>query len=234
MKTNKRRFGRFPKGKFRAASLEESLLIGDDETVCRLLEEGGDGVALRGHHLEPLLAAIQPTRKEKTDAVRHRLVGHLLGAGADPNASCGGITPLLLAGTHGDAAIVQALLDAGAEVETRDYQGRSALHRAAAANKPAELIRPLLQAGIDVDAGDLTGSSAPLDVYARHHNREACLALLAAGADPMVRLGRSDATTIDTARSDESPTLIQRLDLDFQIAAADFVERHQSRQDHRR
>ena len=60
-----------------------------------------------------------------------------------------------------------------------------------------------------------------LGLYARHHNREACLTLLAAGADPMVRLRTSDSTTLDTAGPNESPTLMQRLDLDFQIAAAD-------------
>ena len=221
MKTHKQRFGLFSKSGIRAAKLEQSLLMGDEEAVWRLLEEGCDGMARRGHRFQPLLAAIQPTRKEKTDGVRHRLVGHLLAAGADPNAATGGVTSLLLAATHGDAAIVNALLDAGAEVSTRDYQGCNALQRAAAVNQAAELILPLLRAGIDVDAVDLCGCLTPLGVYALHHNREACLALLAAGADPMVCLRASDSTTFDAARPNESPTLIQRLDLDFQIAAAD-------------
>ena len=75
-----------------------------------------------------------------------------------------------------------------------------------------------------------------MDVYARHHNREACLALLATGADPMVRLGKSGSTVVEAARATESPTLIQRMDLDFQIAAAnlphhqpDLSDRHPDR-----
>jgi len=41
-----------------------------------------------------------------------------------------GQTPLMLAADHGDAQVVRALLDAGADVNAQDYLGRTALHAA--------------------------------------------------------------------------------------------------------
>lgn len=67
------------------------FLRGDEETVDWLLKDGGDGIARSGDKLPPLLAAILPTRIEKADAVRQRLVARLIKAGADPNAARSGI-----------------------------------------------------------------------------------------------------------------------------------------------
>ncbi|MCX6872832.1 MAG: ankyrin repeat domain-containing protein [Verrucomicrobia bacterium] len=164
--------------------LEPALLLGHEEMVDWLLMTGGAGLASKGAELPPLLAAILPTRPEKSDAVRERLVTKLLAAGADANAVCKGVTPLLLAARHGNGGIVKALLAAGAKTTEKDYKMRDPLLRAAAANQALEVIAPLLKPGIDLNAEDTNTDRTILSTYAMHGNLEACDALLKAGADP--------------------------------------------------
>ena len=123
-----------------------------------------------------------PTRIGKTDAVREKLVATLLAAGADPNASCKGITPLLLAARHGNVTIIDQLLAAGAKISAKDYKQRNALMRAACADQPAALIERLLKAGIDPNDVDSGLEMTPLAVCAASGNADACRALLKAGA----------------------------------------------------
>ena len=164
--------------------LEQTLLLGHPAPTDWLLKSGGPGLATERTRMPPLLAAILPTRIEKTDAVRERLVAMLLAAGADPNADCNGITPLLLAARHGSAGIIQQLLAAGAKATATDFRQRNALLRAAAANQPAEVIAPLLKAGLELEVVDAGTECTALATYAQHGNRAACRALLAAGAVP--------------------------------------------------
>jgi ankyrin repeat protein len=166
------------------AILEEALLCGHADVVDWLLKTRGPGLASKGAELQPLLAAILPTRIEKTDAIRERLVTKLLAAGADPNAARKGVTPLLLAARHGNGGIVKALLAAGAKATTKDSKMRDPLMRAAAANQALDVIAPLLKTAIDLNAEDTNTERTILCSYARHGNLEACAALLAAGADP--------------------------------------------------
>jgi ankyrin repeat protein len=166
-----------------AAGLEQALLLGHEEVVDWLVKIGGKEAANQGVELQPLLAAILPGRMEKTDAMRERMVKTLLAAKADPNASRSGISPLLAAVRHGNAAIVRTLLAAGARADAVDFKGRNPLHRAAAANQPTELIAPLLRRGLDLDDEDPLTQLTPLAEYARHGNVKACTALLEAGAD---------------------------------------------------
>jgi ankyrin repeat protein len=164
--------------------LEQALLLGQEEVVDWVLKTGGAELVKEGAELRPLLAAILPTRVEKTDATRERLVTQLLAAGADPNAARKGVTPLLLAARHGNGPIVNALLAAGATATATDHKSRNALHRAAAANQPAAVILPLLKRGLDLDVEDSTTEMTALNTYAQHGNPEACAALLEAGASP--------------------------------------------------
>jgi ankyrin repeat protein len=164
--------------------LELALLGGSEELVAWLLQQGGPKLASQGGDLQPLLAAILPTRPEKSAAIRERLVTKLLAAGADPNAVRNGVTPLLLAARHGNGAMVTALLAAGANANAKDHKMRNALLLAAAANQPLEVIAPLLKAGLDPNEEDSNTDLSILATYATHGNLEACAALLAAGADP--------------------------------------------------
>ena len=167
--------------------LESALLCGHEEMVAWLLKTGEAGLASKGDELQPLLAAILPTRIEKTDAIRERMVTKLLAAGADPNAACNGVTPLLLAARHGHAAIVKALMAAGAKATATDHKMRDPLLRAATANQPLDVIAPLLKAGLDVNGEDSSTDLTVVATYAMHGNLAACAALLDAGADPNAR-----------------------------------------------
>lgn len=82
----------------------------------------------------------------------------LLRCGADPNHAVidrkGNIKlPLLLAVEQGYMAIAQLLLEAKANVNSRDHHGRTSLHYAALAKKHT-LIKLLLDVGADVHALD--------------------------------------------------------------------------------
>jgi ankyrin repeat protein len=165
-------------------SLEALLLGGHEETVAWVLKQQGADVVRKPSAIPPLIAAIMPTRIGKTDAVREKLVAMLLAAGADPNASCKGVTPLLLAARHGNISIIDQLLAAGAKVSAKDYKQRNALMRAACADQPAALIERLLKAGIDPNDVDSDLEMTPLAVCAASGNADACRVLLKAGAAP--------------------------------------------------
>lgn len=162
--------------------LEGMLLAGQMETTDWVLKQAGADLVKQRSTLPPLIAAIMPTRIGKTDAIREKLVATLLAAGADPNASCKGVTPLLLAARHGNAAIIDQLLAAGANISAKDYKQRNALMRAACADQPAALIERLLKAGIDPNDVDSGLEMTPLAVCAESGNADACRALLKAGA----------------------------------------------------
>jgi len=83
----------------------------------------------------------------------------LLDAGdADPNARRGidAATPLMIAAQLGDVTLVQAILDAGAELEARDTSGATSL-ALAASNGQVDAATVLLHAGADPDAPTFTG-----------------------------------------------------------------------------
>jgi ankyrin repeat protein len=164
--------------------LEGMLLAGRQEPIDWVLKQAGADLVKKQSNIPPLIAAIMPTRIGKTDAVREKLVATLLAAGADPNASCKGVTPLLLAARHGNAAIIAQLLAAGAKVSAKDYQQRNALMRAVVADQPAAVIELLLKAGIDPNDVDSGSEMPPLAVCAVNGNVAACRVLLKAGAAP--------------------------------------------------
>jgi ankyrin repeat protein len=74
------------------------------------------------------------------------IVQYLLENGADPNDSRTPFPPLVGAATNSALAVVQLLLNAGANVNAPDYSGRTAL-MAAQKNNHQEMIELLLQHG---------------------------------------------------------------------------------------
>lgn len=95
---------------------------------------------------------------------------------------------LVDAAGSGDAAAVQGFLSRGADVDSRDSRGRTALIVAAGAGH-VYIMEKLIGAGADVGAWDCSGKTAL--VYAADNNQTyAGQILLAAGAgSPTVRMG---------------------------------------------
>jgi len=107
----------------------------------------------------------------------------LLRQGVDVNAAQGdGMTALHWAATHGDAALTEALLYAGANVRATSRLGRhTALHVASRAGAAA-VVRALVERGADVNAITSTGATA-LMFAAQTGQVAAVAALLDAKAD---------------------------------------------------
>ena len=82
-----------------------------------------------------------------------------------------------------DVATVQAAIDAGANLEVRNEDGRTPLMLAAWYNENA-VVQVLLDAGADLEARDTEYGNTPLMFAARHNeNAEVVQVLLDAGAD---------------------------------------------------
>lgn len=84
-----------------------------------------------------------------------------LAAGADATAwePASGLTPLALAAMTGNAAVVEALLDAGVPIGSAGRDGSTALHAAAFAGQ-AEMVQRLLDRGADPAARNAAGRTA--------------------------------------------------------------------------
>lgn len=103
-----------------------AVFFGHEEIAQLLLEHGADvnAPSKNAQRVTPLHAAV--ARRNV------KLVGELLGRGADPNAEqAGGFTPLHGAAYHGDREVVEALLSRGADARKKTTDGQT----------PADLAR---------------------------------------------------------------------------------------------
>ena len=104
-------------------------------------------------------------------------VKHLLCEGVDPNA----INAIHYAAGFGSEAIVQALLDGGADADLQNAVGQTALH-CAARNGCEGVVKLLLQKGASVNAKDENDQTALQGAAAQGHEGIVKM-LLEAGAD---------------------------------------------------
>ena len=118
-------------------------------------------------------------------------------------------TALHWAAGTGNLAVLQALLDAGADPAARGEDGATPLHWAARDSRNPAVTQALLAAGGGVDAradGDWTA----LHWAVGNENPAVLQALLDAGADPAAR-GEDGATPLHWAAWNENPAVLQAL-----------------------
>jgi ankyrin repeat protein/ketosteroid isomerase-like protein len=147
----------------------------------------------------------------------------LLDAGADPGRRPDGPTaaghladlslnPLALAAASAPAAVVEALLAAGADPDTPDRIGRSAVRAAARRGRP-DVVEALVRHGAHDD--DVTEIDRLLGACARADRAEA-EALLRRDPGLAGRLSGEDrAAIVDAAESADMPAVALMLDLGF-------------------
>ena len=81
-----------------------------------------------------------------------------------------GKTPLMIGAKHENVTITQYLLEAGSCIDTRDYEGRTALTLAAMSNNNTEVLALLIMFGADLNVVDLSGKT-PL-MNSLHSNKK--------------------------------------------------------------
>ena len=149
---------------------------GDIEMVRSLLKSGADVNAAQGDGMTALhWAALQD------DADMAAMLVYA-GANLEATTRLGGNTPLHLASRQANTIAIEALLEAGSDVNAFTSTGVRALHLAAAAGDQ-NAVAVLLFYGAEVDGLDLHSGRTPL-MFATANNRlEVIETLLAAGAD---------------------------------------------------
>lgn len=141
-----------------------------------------------------------------------RLAGRLidLGAEIDARRERDGATPLMVAASRGDVALVNLLLERGAEADALDKEGESALLEAARKGH-RQVVRALLASGASADVNDRFGLTS-LMMAARSGDVEMIRDLLAAGADPSLVDLHEQTALVAAIRAGEMPAFLALLD----------------------
>ena len=101
---------------------------------------------------------------------------------------------LTQAADKGDLARVKVLLEAGADVNRKDNEGRTALMNAAAAGGDVGITKTLLDAGAQVNEVDEDGHTA-LTLATKYGTAEQMQALMKGGADPEIQVESEENQT---------------------------------------
>ncbi|MEQ8433893.1 MAG: ankyrin repeat domain-containing protein [Oceanicaulis sp.] len=163
----------------------------------------------------PLFAAISERDADAFDAA--------LAAGENVNARLGGEqgpTPLMWAASAGRVDFVEALLEAGADIDARDQTGDSPINYAAFRARPAA-VAALLSAGADTT---IRGHGNAAEIAARRGNQDVLALVLDArgeGPDRSVVEAALEAAAI----ADDADTVAALAALSDVTAARDFAGR---------
>ena len=127
----------------------------------------------------------------------------VLGAGGPGNS------PVADAAERGDLEVVRTLLRDGADVNTAQSDGRTALHWAAIRND-IEIARTLLYAGATARATTRLGGYTPLHLASRAGSAEVAGLILEEGADPNV-FTSTGVTAMHFAADADAPAVVALL-----------------------
>lgn len=179
----------------RQAQLDHNLMVAlsnwDVEAVERLVRNGASARKVSASGVScAVLAATLPT----PDLLREVLDRGAPASPVRPFAP----NPLLIAAQSGRAPHIQLLLERGAQVDTTDADGKTALMYATAATGTPEVLRTLLHAGARIDHADHKGQTALMWAIAWNDSRYVEL-LRDAGADLTFR-DHNGRTALDRAR----------------------------------
>lgn len=126
-------------------------------------------------------------------------VHQLIQSGVDPNTQTkNGYTPLMGAAMEGNMSVVRLFLQAGADLELKDFKsGQTALFFATDQNR-AEIMKLLIKAGADLEATDIIGEYTPLFYSVIKGHVAATQVLLDAGANPYA-IGNEGESVLELA-----------------------------------
>jgi ankyrin repeat protein len=198
-----------------ATPLVYAVSGGSTETVAMLLERGAEvrlhsdrllGIAVGRARLDLVELLLEhgadAAKLPLADPTENRKLAELaIAHGYDINTGRPGWPPLIVAsrgdkGEHPEK--IQAFLELGADVNVRDYKGKTALHRAATAGFLASMDT-LLAHGAIIDAADEKGET-PLFDAVRAGRVEAVAMLLERGADPEAQNGKGESVVAVASR----------------------------------
>jgi len=112
-------------------------------------------------------------------------------------------TPLIQASTYNEPEIVKFLIEAGAGVNVKDENGKSALMYACESNTEVEVVRVLIRKHADVNAKTNTGKTALMYACENNPNIKIVSALIGAGADVNAKT-KDGRTPLDYAGKNEN------------------------------
>jgi len=161
------------------SSVVDAAMQGNRDAVRTLLKQGADVNTAQGDGMTALHWAVQKGDLELTQT--------LLYAGANVKATTrlGGYTPLLIASRAGNAGVVDALLGAGADVNTATTNGATALMLASQAGK-IDAVQALLARDANVNAKEKVKGETALMIASAYGRADVVRALTAKGADVSV------------------------------------------------
>ena len=132
----------------------------------------------------------------------------LLESGAEKNiANLDGRTPLLLAAlSNENPAVIQFLIDWGADIYVKDYYGANLLHHAAMNPNP-EIFTMILDRGFDINSKTGDGSTVLHGAACHNPNPAVIKILLENGADINAKDVNGSTPLMDAATDNENPEI---------------------------